>query len=261
MALPLVLLALLTGTPPSDAVSTTRPEASAPATAPTGSPEDYIPQGAPSDDFAFVAWCHGVLSGHMELAEQVKDILPIDDVQQRIGSAYLRGYEEALAKAPEGKSPEGQKRAEEAQSTGFHNWDQARAADKQLAADTYLGWQLPGRCEHAAVRVSKNPDLFKMAPEAGEIATSFGKGAPPPTVEVAAAPAAPEPAAAEPAPVEQAAAEPVSPAPEPVTEPTPAPAPAPAVVAEAKPAPEEAKPEKKSRIPGFLRQKAGPARP
>ena len=124
--------------------------------------KDYLPAGAPKEDYPFVAWCDGVLAGHMDLAERVKDVLPIDTVQQKVGKAYLRAYVRALDGAPQSKTEEGLKAAEAARQDGWSKWDQARAADHKLGAETYLSYQLPPRCEHAAVRLSHNPDLFRM---------------------------------------------------------------------------------------------------
>lgn len=130
---------------------------------------DYLPVGAPSDDYGFVAWCDGVLAGHMDIGEKVKDVLPLDSMQQKIGKAYLRAYVKALDEAPESKTDEGLKRAEAARKDGWSRWDQARAADHKLAADTYLAYQLPGRCEHAAIRLSHDPELFHLAPSVAEV--------------------------------------------------------------------------------------------
>lgn len=173
MAFPLLALLLLAQDAP---VATAKahlppPAATAPAAAPaTGQADaDALPQGAPADDFGFVAWCDGVLAGHMDIAERVKDVLPLDEVQQKVGKAYLKAYVRALDGSAEGKTAEGRKRAEQLRQDGWSKWDQARAADHTLAAETYLSYQLPGRCEHAALRLSKNPNLFKLTPSVDEV--------------------------------------------------------------------------------------------
>lgn len=180
-----------------------------PAPAPTQVEEtlaDRIPAGAPKDDYGFVAWCDGVLSGHMDLAERVQSVLPLDPVQQKIGRAYLDAYEKALSGSKEGKTEAGRKRALAARAVGWKNWDKARKANKQLAADTYLAWQLPGHCEKAALRLSGDPDLFRMSPTVQEV-EAMGEAAPVANAQAAAAngaaaadagtAAAPAPAAAE----------------------------------------------------------------
>jgi hypothetical protein len=202
MAFPLLALLLLAAEPastaPVSAGAAPLPAADAPVD------KDYLPKGAPADDYGFVAWCGGVLSGHMDIAERVKDVLPLDDAQQTIGKAYLRAYDKALAASKDGKTAEGKARAAAMRKVGWDNWNQARAADKQLAADTYLAWQLPGRCEHAAARLSGDPDLFKKAFSPAELDAVRAEA--PRVAEVAAmsAPAPAEPAAA---PAAQAAPE------------------------------------------------------
>jgi hypothetical protein len=150
---------------------------------------DRIPAGAPKDDFGFVAWCDGVLAGHMELAERVQSVLPVDPVQQKIGRAYLQAYEKALTGSKEGQTEAGHKRAEAAREIGWKNWEPARKANKQLAADTYLAWQLPGHCEKAAIRLSGDNDLFRMSPTVQEV-EALGEEAPVANAQAAAASAA-----------------------------------------------------------------------
>lgn len=117
----------------------------------------------PETDFELVAWCHGVLSGHMQLAERIQEVEPLDEVQQRIGNVYLRGYEEALGASPDAKMADGESRAVAARSAGLGNWRPAmETPDIRLAADSYLAWQLPGRCEHAAKRLAGRDDLFAI---------------------------------------------------------------------------------------------------
>jgi hypothetical protein len=198
---------------------------------------DYLPKGAPADDYAFVAWCDGVLAGHMDLAAHLSDQLPLDDVQQNIGHAYLKAYAKALAMAPENKTEEGKKRAEAARLDGWSKWEAARdTPDKNLAVNTYLAYQLPGRCEHAAERLAHDPHLFRMAPTTESVEAMGVNTVGTQTSRMAAAPAGPAPA---PAPVMMTSTPPPAPAAEPVlsqtgqasvqmTETTQAPPPAPA---------------------------------
>jgi hypothetical protein len=203
MALPLLLFALLSG---QDAVSTVAPEVAAPQTQTPPAQAEYTPEGAPRDDYNFTAWCHGVLSGHMALAERVQPVLPLDEVQQKIGKAYLKGYEEALAVGRRGRSAAEIDAADAIRYAARANWNTAMKADLQLGADTYLAWQLPGRCEHAAIRVAGRPNLFRMAPTQAEVesmgvgvagASEVAEASPPPvTAPEPTAVAAPVPAAA-----------------------------------------------------------------
>jgi hypothetical protein len=120
---------------------------------------------APKDDFQRVAWCHGILSGDMELAEIIGPLEPVDDRIQTIGRSYLRAYEAALTLSSQGKSASGRATAEKARQRGYDAWAAARTAEIHKAAYAYDSWQLPGDCEHAAVRISGHPNLF------GEMAT------------------------------------------------------------------------------------------
>ena len=154
------------------AAQQTPPEADAPLatqrstpTIPAGPPRDPndlpIPAGAPSDDFGLVSWCQGALRGHMELAEQIGES---DEEQQAIGRDYLRSYETALAAAPQGKTTEGARAGVAARETGYASWAAARTSqNRETQKFTYLGWQLPGRCEHAAKRLGSNADLLGAA--------------------------------------------------------------------------------------------------
>jgi hypothetical protein len=136
---------------------------------------------APKDDFLRVAWCHGVLSGNMEMAELVDSVMPIDDQIQTIGLSYLRAYEAALTLSGKGKDEAQHKKAEEVRDYGYNEWGAARKAPTKEAAMAYANWQLPGECEHAAVRLSGHPNLFaEMATEdeLDAIALALNSGGP-----------------------------------------------------------------------------------
>ena len=146
-----------------------KPAAAAPAT-PSQVDEEtglHIPtiRDAPADDYQRVAWCHGVLSGDMELAEQIATLEPVDDSIQAIGRSYLRAYEAALTLSGKGKTEDGHAQADKARQAGYDGWSEVRKAELKQAAYAYDTWQLPGECEHAAVRLSGHPNLF------GEMAT------------------------------------------------------------------------------------------
>jgi hypothetical protein len=164
----LFALALL-ATDPTGPVSTA-PVPPVPAPPVAAQAASDFTRGAPTDDYGFVAWCDGVLSGHMDLAEHLSDVLPVDEVQQKVGHAYLRAYGRALSAAPENKTVEGKKRAEAARLAGWSNWEAARQAeDRKMVVETYLSFSLPGRCEHAAVALAHDPNLFHLAPSVEEV--------------------------------------------------------------------------------------------
>ncbi len=136
---------------------------------------------APKDDFQRVAWCHGILSGDMQLAEIIGPLEPVDDRIQTIGRSYLRAYEAALTLSSQGKTETGRAAAEKARKRGYDAWAPARTAEIHKAAYAYDSWQLPGDCEHAAVRISGHPNLFaEMATdeEASAISEALNSGGP-----------------------------------------------------------------------------------
>jgi len=116
---------------------------------------------APADDFLRVAWCHGVLSGDMELAEIISSVYPEDHDLRLIGDSYLRAYEAALTLSGKGKSQDQYQAADDARQFGYNQWKAAREdTNLKEAAYAYASWQLPGECEHAAVAISGHPNLF-----------------------------------------------------------------------------------------------------
>ncbi len=136
---------------------------------------------APPDDYQRVAWCHGALTGDMELAEQIAPLEPVDESIQTIGRSYLRAYEAALTLSGKGKTEDGHALAEKARQAGYDGWADVRKAELKKAAYAYDTWQLPGECEHAAVRLSGHPNLFaEMATddEAKAIEAALNSGGP-----------------------------------------------------------------------------------
>ena len=119
----------------------------------------YIEE-APKDDIARVAWCRGALEGHMELAKHVASITPYDEKLVTIGTSYTRAYDSALALSIEAQTDNGQAKILEARNLGKSHWDLAFQAQIKSAAWAYDTWQLPGDCEHAAVRISGRDHLF-----------------------------------------------------------------------------------------------------
>lgn len=115
---------------------------------------------APKEDFEKVAWCHGILSGHMALAEMVAPVSPPSPEMKAIGSAYLRSYEAALTLSGKGKDEASYQKAEAARQAGYDAWKPSMEAEPTTAAWLYDNWSLPGDCEKAAVAISGRPNLF-----------------------------------------------------------------------------------------------------
>lgn len=164
---PLFALALMTAEPPSTAPL---------ATAPKAPPDEPVPPGAPSDDYGFVSWCSGALSGHMALYKQVKpelDSLPdprpqetaaLDADQMKAGREYLDLYKKATDAAEKASPRPIAERGATERQHGEAIWNTARSAsDKKAAMWTYLSWELPGRCETAAERLYEKSLLSAQA--------------------------------------------------------------------------------------------------
>lgn len=181
---PLLALALLAAAQQDEGPVQTAPapEAITPQQAATPLPgeAEFTPPGAPQDDYGFVAWCHGVLSGHRELASLIRpqldsdaDAKALEDDLQTIGNEYLQSYQEALIYAEGTKPRASTERAMAAREAGYAKWRDALAAAsnggatpdgrKIDLAGTYVAWSLPGRCEHATKRLMEGDDLLSAA--------------------------------------------------------------------------------------------------
>ncbi len=162
-------LVLAAAEPPAPA----DPGAAGASAAAAGPADADIPSGAPSDDYGFVAWCHGALSGHMELYSLVKPELDKvspgqnDAEQLQAGRDYLGLYARAM-KAAEQASPSNiQAHGAEAEAAGYRIWAAARAAEPRTQMWSYLMWELPARCEIAAKRLEARATLLGEALKPG----------------------------------------------------------------------------------------------
>ncbi len=133
--------------------------------------EEPFPTGAPTDDYGFVAWCYGALSGHLALYDkvlpEVKRIeaefpdskTPIDRVmdgyavQHRRGERLLTVYSKALDGQEAAGKAEGSGR-DAAIAKGKDVWTGSDKADPKQLAQTWMSWGLPDRCQSTAARLS-----------------------------------------------------------------------------------------------------------
>ena len=152
----------------NDAKATLLAQASTPAPAAAGpSNEDPdFPPGAPTDDYGFVAWCYGALSGQMELYPLVKPELDklntsdaekaenekLDQEQMKAGRDYLALYSNAM-EVKESETPKLNIKGGEDIAEGHSIWDKAKVADPKTRMWSYLNWDLPGRCEVVARKI------------------------------------------------------------------------------------------------------------
>ena len=181
------------------------PTADAPtATAPTAAEAEAsdTPSGAPKDDFGFVNWCKGALTGHMELYPQIKPELDVveaekaakedpkltpaqlkaaraerardaaeaekgDAEQEAAGRDYLALYDRAIAAAEKSGGEDLRVTAQDAQTQGYRVFSAARAAPSRTKMWSWLVWELPARCETAARKLETQSDLLGAAFKTG----------------------------------------------------------------------------------------------
>jgi hypothetical protein len=177
MALPALasVLALLAAAPApmrlaqADAPKAEAPQATAPA-APAPRP-DVLPAGAPEDDYGFMGWCYGALSGHVELyptvlpevkrietaypapGESIDKILAGYASQNDRGKVLLTRYGKALD-AEEARGQTGGASRQDAIAKGRDTWAGSDKADPRTLAQLWMSWGLPGRCDATAKRLT-----------------------------------------------------------------------------------------------------------
>lgn len=136
-------------------------------TAPTESPEALrrreamayaypIPPGVPADDFGFLGYCDGLISGHIQLGETLGD--SADAELMRLGRLERQDFEGARAAGAARATAAQTAGAQAAYARAMTRWqsylNDPDADSRQAAFDLFFG--LPGRCEHAARRVRAN---------------------------------------------------------------------------------------------------------
>jgi hypothetical protein len=133
--------------------------------------ESPFPSGAPTDDYGFMAWCYGALSGHVDLYDQVMPEVkrieaefpdtdrPIDKVMQdyadqhSLGQKILDGYAHVL-NVEEQTGKTGGKKRTPAVAKGKLLWKGSDKADARQLAQLWMSWALPARCESTAARLA-----------------------------------------------------------------------------------------------------------
>ena len=161
------------------------PSAAAAAVTPATAGDGDIPKGAPEEDYDFVAWCHGALTGHMALYQLVKPELKsierpdevagdetADKEQMAAGKEYLALYTHALRVAAKADPKAFNARRLKDEAQGEAIWEPARAAEPRTRMWSWLLWDLPGRCEVAAKQLEGRSGVL------GAALTSGGDAAP-----------------------------------------------------------------------------------
>lgn len=116
-----------------------------------------MPPGAPTDDYPLVAWCEALVRGHVTLGETLVDPDDLDREIMRLGRVEADSFRDALARAEPYQTAQIASAARLAAAQGASRWTALMTAD-DLVRDQAFGlfFGLPGRCEHAARRVTDN---------------------------------------------------------------------------------------------------------
>jgi hypothetical protein len=136
--------------------------------------EEPFPIGAPTDDYGFVSWCYGALSGHINLYKVVKPELDkistnpkedavLDAAQQKAGQEYLTLYKRAIEAAEKASPQPISVHGAQALKAGANIWTPALQAEPKTRMWSYLSWDLPGRCETTAERLYEKSLLAAQA--------------------------------------------------------------------------------------------------
>ena len=157
---------------------------SAPAPAPEAAELPY-PAGAPRDDYGLVSWCHGALTGYVELHDQVMpEVKRIETTYRAPGSslaADMKVYAAMNKQAQKdlklfASAMEAAERASikpintigaAAVQRGRGSWSMAANLPPARVAQEWMSWTPPARCAPTAQRLEKNAKLLGAAFDPG----------------------------------------------------------------------------------------------
>ena len=154
---------------------------SAPAPAPAPAPEVVeapFPNGAPQDDYGLVSWCHGALTGYLNLSDQVmpevtrietayrapgrtlaEDLKVYADLQKQ-GRQDLKLFARAMQAAEKASLRPIAPRGAASIKKGLATWAAAPNLPKARLAQEWMSWTLPARCQTTATHLEKNAKLM-----------------------------------------------------------------------------------------------------
>lgn len=137
-----------------------------------------MPTGAPTDDYRFVAWCYGVLSGYLDLHDQVMpevtriestwrrpgsnlaDDLKVYETQQRQGHEDLKRFRAAMTAAEKASLQPINASGSAALARGRAVWNLSPDVTKARVAQEWMSWSLPSRCSTTAATLEKRATLL-----------------------------------------------------------------------------------------------------
>jgi hypothetical protein len=140
--------------------------------------EDRFPVGAPHDDYQFVAWCYGALSGYLDLHDQVmpevtriesayrrpgrklSDDLKVYDDLQKISLAQLKLYQDALTAAEKASMRPINTIGAAAVQQGRAVWAPGPGVTQARLAQDWMSWAPPAKCEPTAKALEARSNLL-----------------------------------------------------------------------------------------------------
>ncbi|CAN7219917.1 hypothetical protein LJR219_000746 [Phenylobacterium sp. LjRoot219] len=161
-----------------------------------------VPTGAPREDYPFVAWCYGVLSGYLDLHDQVMpevtriestwsrpganlaDDLKVYATQQRQGQKDLERFKAALVAAEKASLQPINAAGAAAVNRGRAVWMAGPQVSKARLAQEWMSWSLPARCPAVAATLEKRSTLLGASLKVNaetEVAPETQAAAPAPT--------------------------------------------------------------------------------
>lgn len=140
--------------------------------------EAPYPAGAPKDDYGLVAWCHGALTGYLDLHDQVmpevtriettfrapgrtiaEDLQVYADLQKQ-GRKDLKLFARAMEAAERASLKPINVRGGEAVKRGRATWAAAPNLPKARLAQEWMSWTLPARCSTTAKALEARAKLL-----------------------------------------------------------------------------------------------------
>lgn len=183
------------------------------------------PVSAPTDDYGYVGWCFGAISGYVDLYDRampevirIERAWPTPSTEENIKVVYPAQKRDAIAsldlfrraiEAAEKASPTTiAQQGAAAIKKGRGVWTGATTVPKAQLAQFWMSWAPPAKCEETAKALEARSNLFGQALTANTAVPVAAPAAPEPAAEPAALAETPvEPAVAAVAAVETAAAD------------------------------------------------------
>lgn len=157
------------------------PAASAASSPAPAAAELPWPAGAPRDDYGLVAFCHGALSGYLDLHDRVmpevtriettyrppgrtlaEDMKVYADIDKQ-GRKDLKLFERAIEAAEKASVRPIATIGASAIQKGRATWAGAASLTDARVAQEWMSWSLPVRCAPTAERLEKNAKLMGAA--------------------------------------------------------------------------------------------------